>query len=62
MGVTPQRMLILEAIHGNYDFESTGAHLDLLGYCAECRQQVLLRVPLSKSDSGQKSPTLVGWE
>jgi len=23
-----------------YDFESTGAHLDLPGYCAECRQKV----------------------
>ena len=45
-----------------YDFEITGAHLDLPGYCAECQQQVLLRAPSSKSDSGQKSPPIVGWE
>ncbi len=23
-----------------YGFEITGAHLDLLGYCAECRQKM----------------------
>ena len=30
----------LRDLGSGYDFEITGAHLDLLGYCAECQQKV----------------------